>query len=239
MRFITAVILAAVVTGALLTSCSQKAPESDAPSSQPPVSVSEPGGGQNSPATTATPSPVTPEPEPASAPSGSFVYLDNANLQFSDLTGTVFVFTSGVGAWSSEFEVYPDGTFKGSYADVNMGETGPEYPNGTMYICAYSGKFSELKRTGDYTYSLKSETLTQEGTPGEEVIIDGQRYVTSEPHGFDNADEFILYLPGKKIAELPEDFIMWMQWRVDDESTDVMSFYGLYNVGGAQGFCGY
>lgn len=232
----TAVLFTAVITSALLTSCSQKVPAGDLLPSQPPITDTEPGNGQNTLDPAAT-SPVTPEPERASASPAPATYPDILDLQFSDLTGLRFDFSSGAGAWNTGIEISSDGTFSGLHTDQDMGDTGPGYPNGTRYTCVFSGKFSELKKTGDYTYSMKCEALKQEGTPGKEEIEDGFRYITSEPYGFDNADEFILYLPGKKIAELPEDFIMWMHWRVNVKSTDVMSFYGLYNVGGAKGFC--
>jgi len=119
-----------------------------------------------------------------------------------------------------------------------MGDSSPEYPNGTVYECSFSGKFTSLEKTGEYEYSMKCELLTWEGTIGEEKIVDGVRVITSEPYGFDNADEFFLYLPGKETSGLPEEFLQWvsMPRALDFESIDVLEFYGLYNVRGEQGF---
>ena len=65
------------------------------------------------------------------------------------------------------------------------------------------------------------------------------RYITSLPYGFDNANEFLLYLPGKSLHELPEAFLGWVQinlMAVDIRNTDILESYGLYNVEGKQGF---
>lgn len=121
------------------------------------------------------------------------------------------------------------------------------YPNGTRYECYFSGKFTSLKRIGQYEYSMKCESLIAEGNVGDEEIIEGVRVVTAGPHGLDQADEFLLYLPERKIFDLPEKFLLWVridpemshQAIIDPEIEDRLTFYGLYNVGGETGFTGY
>lgn len=51
-------------------------------------------------------------------------------------------FSSGAGAWGTYFYLEKDGTFTGRFHDSEMGETGDGYPNGTVYISEFSGKFS-------------------------------------------------------------------------------------------------
>ena len=155
---------------------------------------------------------------------------DTSDLNFSDLVDLHFSFSSGAGAWSTELDIMADGTFRGYYHDSEAGSTGPGYPNGTIYECYFSGTFASLKKVGDYEYSIKCESLTTEGTLGEEKMQDNIRTITSEPYGFVNADEFLLYLPGKHLSELPEYFLLWAH--LDPESNDVLPFYGLYNDGG-------
>ena len=81
---------------------------------------------------------------------------------------------------------------------------------------------------------MKCISLKSQGKDGEEKIIDGVRVITSTPYGFDDASDFFLYLPGKKTSELSEDFLSWgTSWSVKD---GVLETYGLYNVGGKEGF---
>jgi hypothetical protein len=164
---------------------------------------------------------------------------DAGNLKYSDLAGLPFYFSSGAGAWSTAVEILPDGAFSGYFYDRNMGENGTDYPNGTMYECSFKGKFSPLKKINDYEYSMKCELLTTAGTEGNEKIVDGVKIITAGPYGFDNANDFLLFLPGKKIVDLPAGFLTWVHIYPDNiDPAQTLAFYGLYNVGGEQGFRG-
>ena len=105
--------------------------------------------------------------------------------------------------------------------ELNDGDLNDDKPNETE------------RTTPDFEYSMICESLTSEGTLGEERIVDGVKLITSTPYGFDNANEFLLYLPGKKADELPEAYISWSQGMA---SSGVLTCYGLYNVRGEQGF---
>jgi len=155
------------------------------------------------------------------------------DFKYSDLSGIEFWFGSGVGAWCTVVSIEPDGTFNGYFHDSDMGDNGDDYPDGIRYECYFSGKFSPLRKIGDFEYSMICESLTSEGTLGEERIVDGVKLITSTPYGFDNANEFLLYLPGKKADELPEAYLSWSQGMA---SSGVLTCYGLYNIGGEQGF---
>lgn len=171
------------------------------------------------------------------ADDGSEIETDSDDLEFSDLSDLEFWFGSGAGAWFTTVTIQPDGTFAGYYLDCDMGSRGTDYPNGTSYECNFSGKFSELKKINEYEYSMKCESIITEGIIGQEKIIDGERIITAGPYGFDDADEFIIYLPGKPAVGLPEMFLGWV--KVNPEETDTLTFYGLYNVEGEQGFSSY
>jgi hypothetical protein len=165
--------------------------------------------------------------------------VSSGDLKYSDLTGLPFYFSSGAGAWSTAVEILQDGTFSGYFYDRNMGEKGTDYPNGTMYECSFKGKFSPLKKINDYEYSMKCDSLTTTGTEGSEKIVDGVKIITAGPYGFDNANDFFLYLPGKKLVELPEGFLIWAHVYSDTiDPAQTLAFYGLYNAGGEQGFRG-
>jgi len=174
---------------------------------------------------------------PTSVPSLTTDPPNDDKCAFSEIAGLVFEFSSGVGAWRTEVQIFPDGTFSGYFSDSDMGEVGDGYPGGIVYECAFSGKFTAPKKTGENEYTMKCVSLTQEGTVGAEKIMDGIKYITSEPYGFDFADEFKLYLPGRSLSDLPEAFLDWVRYSV--EGSDKLTFYGLYNVGGEMGFSSY
>ena len=190
-----------------------------------PVSTPEPA-----PATTPE---ITPEPTTVPSATDKGAASDKNSFAFSDLAGLEFCFESGAGAWSTVVTIEPDGTFNGYYHDTDMGDTGKGYPNGTKYESIFSGQFSAPQKVDEYTYSMKCVSLKAEGTVNEEKIVDGEKIITSDPYGFDNADEFLLYLPGKKVSELPQMFVDWIQYSIEG---DTLTSYGLYNVGGEEGF---
>ncbi len=152
-----------------------------------------------------------------------------------------FTFASGAGAWMSELFVKPDGTFTGDYHDSDMGDTGEGYPNGTIYVCSFSGAFGDVKRVNEYTYSMHVKKLDVDSTPAKEWIEDDVRYVASIPYGLENADEVLVYLPGAYLLDLPDEFITWVgmmrAWDSDDRPT-TLPFYGLYNVTDQMGWSG-
>ena len=163
---------------------------------------------------------------------GTFTFEDVKDWQFS--------FSSGVGAWGTILEIHEDGTFQGNYHDSNMGETGDGYDNGTVYFSNFSGAFTEPEMLNDYTAAFQIDYIQLEKAPGEEEIVDGVRYVSSEPYGLENAKELYMYLPGAPTAELPEDFLSWVHfWDPSEPEEESLAFYGLYNVTEAEGFYGF
>ena len=149
-----------------------------------------------------------------------------------------FIFTSGAGAWQTQLTVREDGSFSGQYIDSDMGDTGEKYPNGTTYICDFDGKFSVIEKMDECTYSIKLDELNTARNPGEEYYENDIRYICSEPYGFENADEFIIFLPGKAMSDIPEEFKIWLNAFMDVSSTETLPYYGIYNVNGQAGFIG-
>jgi hypothetical protein len=191
-------------------------------------------GGNTEPSSSAAQTDTgTPTPAPTETAGGT----NGEAFDFAGLNGWEFEFTSGAGGWRTFVEIASDGTFSGGFHDSEMGSAGEDYPDGTVYFCDFSGKFVSMKKIGAYEYAIQCETLTQEGKEGEEEIIDGVKYIISTPYGFDDADEFRLYLPGKKVSELPEEYLEWVRVAIEDK--DELAFYGIYNVGGKQGFASY
>ncbi len=154
-----------------------------------------------------------------------------------------FTFASGAGGWSSELFINPDGTFTGDYHDSDMGDDGEDYPDGTIYVCSFSGRFGQVRRVDEYTYSMRLEELDIDPTEAEEWIEDGVRFVASGPYGLEGADEVMVYLPGSCISDLPYGFTSWVSmfnaWGYDGEDPVLLPFYGLYNVVGEEGWSGW
>lgn len=204
----------------LLTACSPKAP--DAPAS---------GSGSQGAS--------------SSVSSGSQSESQEGELTAETLFSSLpapFVFASGVGAWDTQVTIAPDGSFTGSYHDADMGVTGDGYPNGTEYICEFTGQFSQPTKVDDFTWSVQLESLSYDGVPGNGMIRDGIRYVCSTPYGVEGGDEFLIYLPGAPVADLPEEFCNWVGTQLSDENgnrADTLPFFGLYNVKTEEGFSGY
>lgn len=152
-----------------------------------------------------------------------------------------FSFASGVGGWGTELSIEADGSFYGVFHDSNMGEDGPDYPNGTVYISVFSGRFGNVQYVDEYTRSMRMLELKTDRPTEEEWIEDGVRYVSSTPYGLDNADELLVYLPGAWLQSLPHEFVTWVAmphaWG-DADRPVLLPFYGLYNVAEQEGFSG-
>jgi len=157
----------------------------------------------------------------------------SSGFTFADLSGLEFIFTSGAGAWYTSVKIAPDGTFSGTYHDSDMGDTGSGYPKGTRYDCSFSGKFSALKKISDHEYSLRCESLSVAGKKNTVKIVDGIRTVNSAPAGIEANDSFLLYLPGRQIKGLPQDFLDWARGPrlgTDFSKLKTLDCFGLYDT---------
>ena len=160
-------------------------------------------------------------------------YVDNTI--FKEMPSE-YTFSSGAGGWATQITLNDDGTFTGHYSDSDMGDRGSGYPRGTVYICDFRGKFTQPQQIDAYTYSMRLEYLSQDGTVGDVYYEDGIRYIVSSPYGFDNADEFFIYRPGIPMTDLPEGFRLWLSAFFNVQTTDTLPYYGIYNAGGEEGF---
>ena len=156
----------------------------------------------------------------------------------TDILPVDLSFSSGVGAWSTDLTLEPDGSFAGEYHDTDMGDSGDDYPDGTMYTCTFSGKFTDIKQLDDHSYSLTLDELTSDYEQDKEWVEDGVRYVSSEPYGVEEGKDFILYLPDTPTNGLDEEFLSWWPGQYQEDQSDTLGFYGLYNVDMGYGFFG-
>lgn len=149
-----------------------------------------------------------------------------------------FIFASGAGAWGTCFNLNPDGTFTGNFHDTDAGICRPEYPKGTVFICSFDGKFTDVKQIDEYSYSMKLDYLNCDGTPEDEYFENGRRYVYSAPRGLEDAEEFMIYLPGAPLANLSEKAMLWVHISADEYTVVPDGRYIIYNVNRESAFIG-
>lgn len=138
------------------------------------------------------------------------------------------LFASGAGAWGDYLHINPDGSFAGEYQDSNMGIADENnYPNGTVFIDRYSGRFGDFIKIDDYTYLLTVLEETHEFEPNAEWIEDGIRFVSTSPENPDIGTEYVLCLPGKPLSEIPKSV---MEWEFGNDSENTLTVYCLYSA---------
>ena len=147
-----------------------------------------------------------------------------------------FTFSSGGGAWGTAVSINSDCSFNVDFHDGELSIKGEDYPNGTMYKADATGKFTDIKRINDYTYSMKMSELTYEKALGTEEIKDDIKYVYRTAYGLENAKRVYLYTPDAPISELPESLLMWVRMGGEQYKDATLGFYALYNVDEHYGF---
>ncbi len=158
----------------------------------------------------------------------------NLNLPIPEDTKE-FTFCSGAGGWATVMYLNADGSFSGEYHDSEMGDMTEEYPNGTVYVCNFSGKFENIKKVNEYTYKMTLSYIDAEETYGDEWIEDGIRYIGANPYGLETGKDFYFYLPETPVYELSDGF---MSWSPNYYSSDTLEYYGIWNVEPDYGFFG-
>ncbi len=199
------------------------------------------GNGETTPGATKAPT-ATPTTVPTTAPVATETPESPKPTQkpFDNLFEVLpdeFTFLSGAGAWRTVLTIEDDGSFVGEYIDSDA-ITGDEYPDGTVHICNFKGKFTKPEKVSDFVYSMHLESLEAEGTPGDVYYENDRRYIVSRPYGLVGADELYIYLPGMPIAEMPEEFLSWVHLNESIGDTMPIGLYGIYNIEGKDGFSG-
>jgi len=156
------------------------------------------------------------------------------------------IFSSGAGAWRTILTLNEDGSFAGQFSDANMGETGKNHPNGTVYLCSFTGRFSVSEKLDIHSYPLTLEEVTPDRPGGEEWIEDGILYVYAGPYGLynDSADgrmsrSFVLYTPDTPISALDENLLSWWPSRFEETPPETLNCYALWNVEAGTAFFTY
>lgn len=162
-----------------------------------------------------------------------------AGFSFADVADREFYFSSGAGAWYTVLHIHEDGTFDGHYQDADMGDVGMSYPNGTLYYSDFSGRLTEPEKIDDMTYAFQVASIEYPHGQGEE-IRNGCRYIYDTAYGLDGAEDLYLYLPGSRVADLPESYRRWVGYYNEESIMETrLPYYGLYNVKEENGFSSY
>lgn len=120
-------------------------------------------------------------------------------------------FSSGAGAWSTTLSLSGNGSFAGSYHDSDMGDSGDGYPGGTCYVCDFSGTFRVADIQG-HTAKLEMTELKHKQKADATWIENGIRYIASSAYGLEGGTEFVLYLPGTPVEQIPEEARGWCSY---------------------------
>lgn len=134
-----------------------------------------------------------------------------------------------------------DGSFKASCAALLFEDTGEDYPGGTMRYASAFGQLGTPEKVDAYTYKASVTGMEYANEAGSEEIRDGLRIVYTEVYGLEDAEEFIIYLPGKKVADLPEAYkedVQTMLAGKNGEMPETLPFYGIFNEAAGAGFIG-
>lgn len=152
----------------------------------------------------ATEQPTTAEPETEEPTTAE----PDASEIFDEIPGN-YILSSGVGLWRSTLTVNSDGSFSGYHSDVNMGDNGYLYPKGSVILSNYTGKFIDVKKVDDHTYTCTASGITYQNTPGTEEIKDGRRCSYIEADGVSEGSEMTIYTSGTPVSSLNSELLSW------------------------------
>ena len=174
------------------------------------------------------------------------IYKADASKVFSAMADWTYTFSSGAGGWATELNVNPDGSFSGSYHDSDMGSTGPDHENGTIYLCDFSGHFSEnVRMAGPLMYALTVEDMKFENEPDTEEILEDVLYKYSKPYGLEDitGEEGALVFmdAGAVTSAIKQEEMDWLspthfggyvgeEWKYIEDKPDTLPYAAIINT---------
>ena len=142
-----------------------------------------------------------------------------------------FILSNGVGNWETTLVLDNEGGIYGDFHDLNMGEVGEGYENGTYYWNEYWGYSDGIEKVNDYSYKfvLKDVATSQPGDVEEIDDEDSMKFKTTyNIEGVVDESEYILYLPNTPILEVPKEALTCIPTLETDR--DIIDCYILYCV---------
>lgn len=128
---------------------------------------------------------------------------------FQQIAGRDFWFTSGAGGWRTVMTINEDGTFSGKFTDSDMGDTGTDYPKGSMKISEFTGRLDNVQKVSATAYTMTVSQLDYDPA-NVTTIVDGVREITAEPYGIGLNDAITIYLPGQEVDRNDATYRMWL-----------------------------
>ena len=138
-----------------------------------------------------------------------------------------------------------DGSFTGQYSDSDMGDAGEGYPNGTLYLCTFSGRFEIQPTDENGVTPLRLAELTREDEVGRIEFRDGIRCIYSEPIGLyvyeeDRLAEMLrFYTPDTPVAELSEEMLYFWPFCFSEAPPDTLESFALWSPESGSAFFTY
>lgn len=128
---------------------------------------------------------------------------------FQQIAGRDFWFTSGAGGWRTVMTINEDGTFSGKFTDSDMGDSGTDYPKGSMKISEFTGRLDNVQKASATAYTMTVSQLDYDPA-NVTTIVDGVREITAEPYGIGLNDAITIYLPGQDVDRNDATYRMWL-----------------------------
>lgn len=128
---------------------------------------------------------------------------------FQQIAGRDFWFTSGAGGWRTVMTINEDGTFSGKFTDSDMGDSGTDYPKGSMKISEFTGRLDNVQKVSATAYTMTVSQLDY-NPANVATIVDGVREITAEPYGIGLNDAITIYLPGQEVDRNDATYRMWL-----------------------------
>ncbi|MBR2781573.1 MAG: hypothetical protein IKD81_09220 [Eubacteriaceae bacterium] len=140
-----------------------------------------------------------------------------------------FVFADESGTWATELDMYPDGSFSGTYHLYSS--------NGdkTVWQCLFRGVFSDISPIDPYSYKTTMKHVEIIET-SEHYDVNGYRVVPSDPSGIINGSEYIIYRPGAFCGRISAQALNWAQWKSISSSNLVLPCWAIVSSGTGEAF---
>ncbi len=128
----------------------------------------------------------------------------------------------GVSHWYTEIDLNPDGSFTGGFYNHFIMEMGEDHENGTMEICEFSGRFTNIQKLSDTEYSMTLTEFSKKQYGNDSWIENDIKYVPVDTIqlGFDSTEnvEYRFYLPQHSSSDIPEGCLDWI-FRTNSDGT--------------------
>ena len=152
--------------------------------------------------------PISKETFKKNAKEANIEKLNSENsYKIFDETSKLFRFAfDGGSRWESYFWLLDNGKFEGFSYSVSAGTPNTNYSRWEINTSQFRGKFADIKKINEYEYQM---TISDFYSPVYQSVVNGVKITKYHPFGFIKngmlIEKFVLYLPGKKVSELPKD----------------------------------